>query len=183
MGSVHHVSHLISDNFHANYLKGGFPTVVGPEAVTANNTAGGIHFDSTVDVFDPLVVHEYLNGTGNQGGPLVTSFNVSSRSDLRLYKSDNNATMIGLAAQGSGFLQTCAVLLQRMIETVPRDVVLSDVIKPITVKPVNATLDIVTGELVFTGLIRVCHTVAWRKGRYADCLDSVFFVIWCSHFN
>jgi hypothetical protein len=36
MGSLHH---------------GEFRTVVGPSAVTPNNTAGGIHFDDTVDVF------------------------------------------------------------------------------------------------------------------------------------
>jgi hypothetical protein len=132
-------------------LQAGFPTVVGPDAVTPNNTGGGISFDSTVDVFDPLVVHEYLNGTGNQGGALVTSFNVSSRSDLRLY-----ATMIALANQGEGFLDTCVTLLERMINTVPKDVTLSDVITPIDVKPINATLDFDTaGNLIFSGYIRV----------------------------
>ena len=124
--------------------------------MTANNTAGGIHFDSTVDVFDPLVVHEYLNGTGNQGGPLVTSFNVSSRSDLRLYESDNNATMIKLANQGAGFLNTCSGLLQRMIEVVPSNVKLSEIISPLQVKPINATLDFdASGNLIFKGYIRV----------------------------
>jgi hypothetical protein len=115
-----------------------------------------VHFDSTVDVFDPLVVHEYLNGTGNQGGPLVTSFNVSSRSDLRLYESDNNATMITLANQGAGFLETCNGLLQRMIEVVPSNVKLSEVISPMPVKPINATLDFdASGQLIFKGYIRV----------------------------
>jgi hypothetical protein len=109
-----------------------------------------------VDVFDPLVVHQYLNGTGNQGGALVTSFNVSSRSDLRLYESDNNATMIALADQGERFLDTCVTLLRRMIDTVPKNVILSDVITPIDVKPVNATLDFdAEGNLIFTGYIRV----------------------------
>jgi hypothetical protein len=130
--------------------------VVGPEAKTPNNTAGGIHFDSTVAVFDPLVVHEYINGTGNQGGPLVTSFNVSSRSDLRLYESDSNATMIKLADQGSGFLNTCSGLLQRMIEVVPSNVQLSHIIFPMQVKPINATLDFdASGNLIFKGYIRV----------------------------
>ena len=86
----------------------------------------------------------------------MTSFNVSSRSDLRLYESDNNATMIALGAQGSGFLNTCVGLLKRMIETVPSNVEFSDVISPITVKPINATLDFdVHGNLIFTGYIRV----------------------------
>jgi len=129
--------------------------VVGIEAVNATNTAGGIHFDSTVGVFDTLVVNEYLNGTGNQGGPLVTSFNVSSRSDLRLYESDNNATMIKLGSQGAGFLNTCSGLLQRMIEVVPRDVKLSSIITPQQVKPINATLDFDgSGNLIFKGYIR-----------------------------
>lgn len=130
--------------------------MVGPEAVSANNTAGGIHFDNTVAVFDPLVVTEYLNGTGQQGGPLVTSFNVSSRSDLRLYNSDDNATMIELAQQGEGFLDTCSTLFQRMVETVPSNVVLSDVVSAMDIKPINATLDFDrAGNLIFTGYIRV----------------------------
>lgn len=137
-------------------FKGGFPTVVGPEAVSDNNTAGAVHFDNTVAVFDPFVVTEYLNGTGQQGGPLVTSFNVSSRSDLRLYESDGNATMIELAQQGQGFLNACSTLLQRMVETVPSNVVLSDVISPMGIKPINASLDFdTTGNVIFTGYIRV----------------------------
>lgn len=131
---------------------------MGPEAVSPTNIAGGIHLDSTVANFDPLVVHEYLNGTGQAGGPLVTSFNVSSRSDLRLYESDNNATMIALGEQGEGFQNTCVNLLGRMIDTVPKGVVLSDIVTPINVKPINATLDFDNqGNLIFSGYIRVRH--------------------------
>ncbi|KAG7091589.1 hypothetical protein E1B28_010610 [Marasmius oreades] len=78
MGNVHH---------------GGFPQVVPESAVTPNNTGGGIHFDSTPDVFDINVVQEYLASEGNRGGALVTTDNVTVRSDLRLYVSDNNATI------------------------------------------------------------------------------------------
>ncbi|RAL66744.1 hypothetical protein DID88_007527 [Monilinia fructigena] len=57
MGSVHH---------------GGSPAVVGNQIVNPdNNSAGGIHFDATVDVFDEKVIHEYVNGTGNRCGPLL----------------------------------------------------------------------------------------------------------------
>ena len=106
--------------------------------------------------FDTLVVHEYLNGTGQAGGPLVTSFNITSRSDLRLYESDDNATIIALGEQGNGFLNTCVELLGRMIETIPSGVTLSDVISPVAVKPVNATFDFdAHGNLIFTGAIRV----------------------------
>jgi hypothetical protein len=89
----------------------------------------------------------------------VTSFNISSRSDLRLYESDNNATMIALGKQGAGFLKTCVGLLQRMIETIPKGVVLSDVVTPMEVKPINATLDFdAHGDLIFSGYVRVSLT-------------------------
>lgn len=102
MGNVHH---------------GGFPTVVGNEAVNPyNNSGGGIHFDATADIYNSNVVHEYIDGTGNRGGPLVTSFNESSRSDLRLYESDGNVTMRRLYDQGDGFLNSCVSLMQRMVE-------------------------------------------------------------------
>jgi len=108
----------------ADKYPSGFPTVIGVEAVTPNNTGGGINLDNTRGVCDPNVVSEYLDGTGNQGGLLVTSFNVISRCDIRLYESGNNATMIELRKQGLGLLDTCVTLLQRMLETVPSGVVL-----------------------------------------------------------
>lgn len=82
-------------------------------AVTPNNTGGGIHFDATPDVFDVDVLNEYLEWKGQRGGsmtalfslrsskpchtsgPLVTTDNITVRSDLRLYLSDNNATLQG----------------------------------------------------------------------------------------
>ncbi|TVY44967.1 WSC domain-containing protein [Lachnellula occidentalis] len=138
-----------------------FPTVVGAETVSANNTNGGVHFDSTVATFDTAVVHEYLNGTGNAGGPLVTSFNISSRSDLRLYESDDNVTMISLAKSGNVFFDTCVDLFQRMLDTVPAGVVLSDIVAPMAVKPINATLDFDNdGNLIFTGYIRILTAAA-----------------------
>ncbi|KAI9640458.1 hypothetical protein NHQ30_011204 [Ciborinia camelliae] len=142
MGSVHH---------------GGFPTVVGNETVNPNNnSAGGIHFDATGDVFDSKVVHEYIDWTGNQGGPLVTSFNESSRSDLRLYESDGNVTMRRLYDQGDNFLNSCVPLMQRMVETVPKEVILSDIVFPMTIKPVNVTFDFSEdGSSILTGTIRV----------------------------
>ncbi|KAK8055732.1 hypothetical protein PG993_000959 [Apiospora rasikravindrae] len=142
LGSVHH---------------GGFPEVVGPEAVTPNNTNGGANFDSTRGAFDPLVVHEYIDATGSRGGALVTSFNETARSDLRLYESDGNRTMRGLYNMtAEAFQDTCAGLLGRMIDTVPSGVRLGDVIAPMSIKPVNVTWDFdgATGGLVLSGNIR-----------------------------
>lgn len=56
---------------------------------------GGSNFDSTTAVFDNTNVLEYLNGTG-KGGPLVLGFNSTTNSDLRLFESDNNATIKAL---------------------------------------------------------------------------------------
>jgi hypothetical protein len=136
----------------------GFPEVSDDSMVSANNTNGGINFDSTRGVFDPLVVREYVDGTGSRGGPLVTSFNETSRSDLRLFESDGNATMEALYARGDGgFLDACTDLLGRMINTVPARVHLQEAVQPMGIKPVNVTWDVgeKTGRLALSGNIRV----------------------------
>ncbi|KAK6842959.1 hypothetical protein PG987_003819 [Apiospora arundinis] len=165
LGSVHH---------------GGFPDVVGPEAVTPNNTNGGANFDSTRAAFDLLVVHEYIDSTGNRGGPLVTSFNETSRSDLRLYESDGNQTMRGLYDMTTeAFQDTCAEVLRRMIDTVPSGVQLRDAIKPMPVKPINVTWDFdgETEELVLSGSIRILrgapsitNAITFSAGSFATLL-------------
>lgn len=135
---------------------GGFPNVVPESAVTPDNTGGGINFDSTRDVFDDNIVHEYLGGYGQRGGPMVTSDNLTVRSDLRLYESDSNSTMKKLAQSKDYFFSTCNSLFERMINTIPKEVQLSEVVRPITVKPVNFTFDITNDDsLTLSGAIRV----------------------------
>jgi hypothetical protein len=81
---------------------------------------------------------------------------VTSRSDLRLYESDQNATMRALFAQGDGFLDTCVDLLGRAMNTVPSGVQLSQPIEAMPVKPVNVTYDFnANGKLQLSGKIRV----------------------------
>ncbi|KAI0880494.1 heme peroxidase [Annulohypoxylon maeteangense] len=140
---------------------GGFPTVVEGSAITPNNTNGAVNLDGTRAVFDSAVVHEYIDGTGQRGGPLVTSFNETSRSDLRLYESDRNKTMLELYAQGDEFQDTCVDLLGRMLNTVPAAVQLQPAIEPALIKPINVTWDITSdNKLVLTGKIRVLYTGA-----------------------
>ncbi|KAI4705879.1 hypothetical protein J4E81_000764 [Alternaria sp. BMP 2799] len=141
LGSVHH---------------GGFPEAVDESFVTPNNTNGGSNFDTTRGVFDPNILGEYLNGTGNRGGPLVMSYNDTMNSDKRLYESDKNATMQALFAQGTGFLATCAELMGRAINTVPAGIQLSEPITVMQVKPVNVTYDFSKdGKLTLSGKIRI----------------------------
>ncbi|KAI0192223.1 heme peroxidase [Xylaria flabelliformis] len=142
LGSVHH---------------SGFPEVSDNSTVSENNVNGGINFDSTRGMFDSRVVQEYIDGSGNRGGSLVTSFNETSRSDLRLYESDRNATMKTLYTQGEdAFLDTCVDLLGRMIDTVPAHVSLQDAIQPMSIKPINVTWDIAeNSRLVLSGKVRI----------------------------
>ncbi|KAI1385388.1 heme peroxidase [Hypoxylon trugodes] len=137
---------------------GGFPEVVEPNNTTPNNTNGGVDFDSSRAVFDQAVVHEYIDNTGARGGALVTSFNESSRSDLRLYESDGNKTMLELYAQGDTFQDTCVGVLQRMLHTVPSAVQLQPAITPALIKPINVTWDVTNGnQLVLSGRIRMLY--------------------------
>lgn len=150
---------------------GGFPTVVEESAITPNNTNGAVNLDGTRAVFDSAVVHEYIDNTGQRGGPLVTSFNESSRSDLRLYESDGNKTMLDLYAQGDGFQDTCVDLLGRMLNTVPAGVQLQPAIEPALIKPINVTWDITDdSQLVLSGKIRVLYT-----GEVSDNPISITF--------
>lgn len=149
LGNVHH---------------SGFPTVADASTVSDSNTGGAQPFDLTPTAFDVNVVHEYLNGTGKCGGTLVTSFNESSRSDLRLYESDGNATMKVLGQSSDYFIKSCTSLLTRMIDTVPSAVTLTDVIDRIPLKPVNTTFDISrSGNQIVSGVVRVRTSILFHN--------------------
>lgn len=70
-----------------------FPQVVPASAVSPTDTDGRLAFDETVAVFDVDTVTDYVSGTGDKGGPLVTTTNVTVQSDLRLYTADQKVTM------------------------------------------------------------------------------------------
>ncbi|KAI0165287.1 heme peroxidase [Hypoxylon sp. FL1284] len=150
---------------------GGFPEVVEQSQITPNNTNGAVNFDDTRAVFDQAVVHEYVDWTGQKGGALVTSYNETSRSDLRLYVSDGNKTMLDLYASGDGFQDTCVGLLQRMINTVPSDVQLQPAISPAFIKPINVTWDVTAEQhLILSGKIRMLYA-----GEISDGPVSITF--------
>ncbi|KAK9419588.1 putative Heme peroxidase [Seiridium unicorne] len=145
MGSVHH---------------GGFPEVSLVSAVPIHNTNGGVNFDTSRGAFDPRVVYEYIEGIGQMGGPLVTSFNESSLSDLRLFESDGNKTMKELYDKVETFQDVCADVMGRMIDTVPYGVSLQDPIAPFPLQPINVTWDFNSDcQLVLCGRVRVFRGV------------------------
>lgn len=132
-----------------------FGNIVDKSAIGPNNKRGRAPFDETVDTFDVAHVREYVDGTGKRGGPLVTSFNKTVRSDLRLFVSDRNATAKKLARSPSAFQETCKNLIGRMIDTVPRGVKLSKAIDPSEVKYNNLTLSLDwSGKLNLRGFLR-----------------------------
>lgn len=149
-----------------------FPQVVPASAASSTNTDGRLPFDETVAVFDIDTVNDYVENTGDKGGPLVTTANKTVNSDFRLYNADQNQTMTRLAASASYFAGQCQAIFQRMLETVPGSVVLSPAVDPTTttnLKPYGVALNIDwKGDMTLTGNFRV------RKLPCSDVYISVF---------
>lgn len=131
-----------------------FPTIV-PEGSSPN---GVKNFDSTTS-YDEKVASEYVSGQSTD--PLVVgpSNSVGRASDFRVFNSDGNAT-ISAMANPTTFRSVCKTLLQKMIDVVPAEVVLTDPIVPYDVKPTALQLTLLSGgtKLRFTGDIRVRTT-------------------------
>lgn len=84
----------------------------------------------------------------------MTATNVSKRSDYRLYISDNNATLQSMS-EDYAFRTRCFSVFERMINTVPATVKLSEPVTPLTWKGVDVIMDInSTGTVSVSGLIR-----------------------------
>jgi len=88
---------------------------------------------------------------------LVVGTNVTTRSDLWIFNADGGNLMQKMAASAEFFSLTCQTLLERMINTVPRGVQLTDIITPIRIKP--TLLDIIlmpeTKTMTIWGSVRV----------------------------
>ncbi|KAJ7843123.1 heme peroxidase [Mycena olivaceomarginata] len=110
-----------------------FPDIV-PELNDPSDTESVVHFDSTPVHFDNNVATEHIAGTTQN--PLVVGLNGTTNSDGRIFGSDNNATMLSFSDSPELFAATCADLFARMLNTVPAGVHLTDVITPLTIKPV-----------------------------------------------
>ncbi|KAJ7877784.1 heme peroxidase [Mycena leptocephala] len=105
-----------------------FPDIV-PELNDPNSTQAVVHFDSTFVNFDNNIATEYISGTTQN--PLVVGLNDTTNSDKRIFGSDGNVTMLSFANSPELFASTCAELFAKMIDTVPRDVQLTDVLTPL----------------------------------------------------
>jgi hypothetical protein len=126
---------------------------------TLDGSDGRVAFDESVATFDVSTVTDYVHWTGDKGGPLVTTTNATVQSDLRLYESDQNATMVRLSQSNSYFQGQCSSLFQRMIETVPGTVrLINPAVDPTTttnLKPFGITLNVDwAGSMTLSGSFR-----------------------------
>ena len=128
---------------------------------------------------------------GTTSNPLVVGNNDTMNSDKRIFSSDGNATMqayvpyglrvsylaklsTSFASSPAFFSSTCSKLFERMLNTVPRGVQLTDVIDPLAIKPKNIALIYMgDGGLRLTGEIRVCSQASRVHVIHANILNAV----------
>lgn len=149
-------------------------------AMTAcGHTLGGVHADSFDDIVTPGSVpdnFQLFDGTyefdnqiatrfvhGPDINPLSVGISTKNRknSDFNVFSADENVTISAMTNPDT-FNNMCVSVLQRMIETVPPHVTLSDVIEPYEVKPSGLQLTLLSrsSKLKFSGDIRVRTTVS-----------------------
>ncbi|KAF9077113.1 heme peroxidase [Rhodocollybia butyracea] len=152
---------------------GGVRQVDFPDII-ADSEEAFVDFDTT-PAFDNTIssVSEYLQNTTQN--VLVVGPNVTTRSDFRIFSSDGNATMQSLLDSNT-FTQTCADLLERMINTVPSDVTLTQAISEpfnyVVSEPLfsyrNDTLSMATTLRVLNASSSATVTLFWadREGSF-----------------
>ena len=87
---------------------------------------------------------------------LAYGHNQETRSDHRIFTADGGNLISRMAKDNDFYLETCTNLLERMINTVPKEVQLTEVITPIPTKPdfINVKLN-EDGTFFISGEIRV----------------------------
>ncbi|KAJ6524318.1 heme peroxidase, partial [Mycena capillaripes] len=132
------------------------------------NTESVAHFDTTFTsiiicrdsaqflyanlIYDHHSATEYISGTTKNS--LVVGLKDTTNSDKRIFGSDGNATMLSFANAADLFASTCADLFAKMLNTVPQDVQLTEVITPLHVKPDSLLLNLDSNSLQFSTQVR-----------------------------
>lgn len=128
-----------------------------PEITENNEESNVVHFDSTDATFDPKVATEYLDGTTQN--PLVVAHNDTLNSDKRIFAADNNVTMKALASDPKIFQSMCSDIFERMIDTVPSTVTLTEPLEPTPLKPYIQSFALTnSSHVTLTGRIRLLTT-------------------------
>ncbi|KAF7347937.1 Peroxidase [Mycena venus] len=146
-----------------------FPTLVPPGDIPFEDNIK--LFDGTPE-FDNAIVTQYLDGTTDNLLVIGADGNTTLSSDLRVFSSDGNVTMQSLASPQK-FASTCATLLGRMIDTVPRNVTLTDFIDPLPVKVAGVQLAPGNdGNLILNLTLRLLSNTAQRVTLHWADRDS-----------
>ncbi|KAF4984873.1 hypothetical protein FZEAL_26 [Fusarium zealandicum] len=146
-----------------------FPEISEGDTDPFNDTV--THFDSSPNQFDNRIATEYVNGTTTN--PLVVGINETLNSDKRIFSSDGNKTIKAMAGKPSVFEAKCSNIFSRMIDTVPKDVRLSNPIEAIDIKPYITDLYLNSNDsLRFSGRIRVRTTKGADAGRDPNDLSA-----------
>jgi Peroxidase len=160
--------------FTNQFTRMGFSKIDMIAMTACGHTLGGVHADSFDDVvirgtapndfqlfdgteaFDNKIATRYIYGPDINPLSVGISRKNKKDSDFQVFSSDNNVTLKAMT-DSKVFESMCASILQRMIETVPPGVTLSDVIEPYEVKPSDLQLTLLSGgvKLSFSGEIRV----------------------------
>ncbi|GIZ42949.1 hypothetical protein CKM354_000619600 [Cercospora kikuchii] len=148
IGGVHSVDH---------------PEIVTEGGVSEENVA---RFDTTTGNFDNAVVNEFLNNTTKN--PLVGAKNDTLNSDKRIFTSDKNETMTKLS-DPAYFKSQCESLLERMINTVPGNVQLTEPYQPADIRPTISSYQFRGDKVELSGRVRVRTTES--TGRNASDLE------------
>ncbi|KAL0564371.1 hypothetical protein V5O48_017675 [Marasmius crinis-equi] len=129
-------------------LKKDFPDILKKEEFQS--------FNEKTILFNNDVVTQYLDGT--PPNPLVVGVNNTMNSDFRLFSSDGNAMMQSLSSPEE-YNKICADLYERMINTVPATVTLTEVIDPWDYKVREARFSVANGtdSLVMSTTLRLLN--------------------------
>ncbi|KAL7781786.1 heme peroxidase [Trichoderma afarasin] len=141
-----------------------FPEIV-PNPVPTNGATNDntVTFDTTTDNFDNLVAKEFVANVSQN--PLAFGQNETTRSDFRIFNADGGDMISQMASSNDFFLNTCTTMFERMINTVPRDVKLTDVIKPLKIKPRKLSVTVNDDQtLSVSGFMRIVDDLIGANG-------------------
>ncbi|KAI1097412.1 heme peroxidase, partial [Jackrogersella minutella] len=129
-----------------------------------NNQASRQDFDGSFDNFDNSVAKQFVaNSTQN---PLAFGHNETTRSDFRIFNADGGGLIHRMAESQRFFWDTCNTLLERMLNTVPADVQLTDAIQPTPVRPNNLFITVnPNGTQTVAGEVRILEDKTTSTNR------------------
>ncbi|KAJ7275049.1 heme peroxidase [Mycena rebaudengoi] len=186
------------DSITKNFAKQGFSVSEMIQLVACGHTLGGVRYpdfptivpagnnpsDTVVKMFDDTpqfdnaIITKYLDGTTQD--PLIVG-NQSMASDRLVFGADGNATMQSMASP-EAFSKTCVTIIDKMLNTVPSSVTLTDEITLLPIKVSTAQLTVGTTQLQLQVSVRIVQsttsiTVAmyWcdRYGDAANCASGL----------